>query len=132
MFTLTQIEMAHSKVMSGADFPKYIQEIKKLGVLYFETWVIDSHTVYFGINNFELASSPQYQSFIVSSRCDPEQFKYYLLLHQQGQTDYITFCKHCAETGIEKWVMNLEVMNCTYYDSKGNEVLGEDVPGVNL
>lgn len=29
MFTITQIENAHSKVKSGADFPKYIQDLKK-------------------------------------------------------------------------------------------------------
>lgn len=31
MFTLEQIELAHSKVKSGAEFPRYIQEIKELG-----------------------------------------------------------------------------------------------------
>ena len=46
MFTVTQIEEAHSKVKSGADFPKYIQEIKSFGVLGFTTWVKDSHTDY--------------------------------------------------------------------------------------
>jgi hypothetical protein len=30
MFTLEQIEFAHSKVKSGADFPKFIQEIKSI------------------------------------------------------------------------------------------------------
>ena len=30
MFTLEQIKQAHSQVESGADFPSYIQEIKKL------------------------------------------------------------------------------------------------------
>ena len=32
MFTVNQIKEAHSKVKSGADFPAYIQDIKKLGV----------------------------------------------------------------------------------------------------
>ena len=50
MFTVEQIESAHEKVKSGADFPNYIQEIKKLGVLSFETWVFDGHTEYFGKN----------------------------------------------------------------------------------
>ncbi len=29
MFTVEQIKTAHSKVKSGADFPAYIQDIKK-------------------------------------------------------------------------------------------------------
>ena len=44
MFTVEQIKAAHSKVKSGADFPKYIRDIKLLGVTAYETWVVDSHT----------------------------------------------------------------------------------------
>jgi hypothetical protein len=54
MFTVEQIELAHEKVKSGADFPKYIQEIKALGVKGIETWVKDSHTEYFGENGLYL------------------------------------------------------------------------------
>ena len=39
MFTVEQIKVAHSKVKSGADFPAYIQDIKKLGVTFYETFV---------------------------------------------------------------------------------------------
>lgn len=39
MFTIEQIQLAHCKLESGTDFPKYIQEIDKLGVRAFETWV---------------------------------------------------------------------------------------------
>ena len=52
MFTVEQIESAHEKVKSGTDFPKYIQEIKEMGVISFKTWVYDSHTEYFG-NGFQ-------------------------------------------------------------------------------
>ncbi len=44
MFTIEEIEFAHAKIKSGADFPNYIQDIKKIGVVAFETWVSDSHT----------------------------------------------------------------------------------------
>ena len=46
MFTLDQIKAAHSQVKSGADFPKYIQDIGKLGVLKYEHFVADGHTTY--------------------------------------------------------------------------------------
>lgn len=66
MFTVKQIEQAHKKVKSGADFPKYIQEIKKLGVKGFETWVKDSHTEYFGDTNFSTQSNPKYDELVIS------------------------------------------------------------------
>lgn len=130
MFTVEQIESAHEKVKSGADFPHYIQEIKKLGVLSFETWVFDSHTVYFGKNEFQTNSKPKYENLIVADTSDKDKFGEYLKIHQKGETDYFAFCKHCAETGIEKWNVNLEEMTCTYYDKLGNEVLVEIVPTV--
>ncbi len=128
MFTVDQIEQAHSKVKSGADFPKYIQEIKTLGVVAFETWVNDSHTEYFGENNFHTASKPKYAELIISEKSDGENFKARLKEHQQGKTDYFTFCKDCAETGIEKWIVNLHHMTCIYYDKIGIEILVEQIP----
>jgi uncharacterized protein YbcV (DUF1398 family) len=128
MFTVEYIEQAHKKVKSGADFPKYIQEIKKMGVKGFETWVKDSHTDYFGENNFSAKSKSKYDELIISDTCNKEKFKTQLKEHQQGKTDYFTFCKDCAAAGIEKWVVNLDEMTCTYYDKIGNAILVEQIP----
>lgn len=130
MFTVEQIELAHAKVRSGADFPNYIQEIKEMGVLSFETWVFDSHTEYFGKNGFQTYAKPKYEHLIIADNADKVKFTEYLKIHQQGRTDYYTFCKHCAETGTEKWNVNLEEMTCTYYDRAGNTILVEIVPSV--
>lgn len=130
MFTLKQIEDAHSKVKSGADFPKYIQEIKILGVNEFETWVKDSHTEYYGQNGYKTSSNSMYENIEIANSSDPSRFKHYLSIHQQGETDYPAFCKHCAETGIEKWVASLNNMTCIYYDKAGNEILAEAIPRI--
>ena len=129
MFTIDQIETAHAKVKSGADFPVYIHEIKSFGMIGFETFVSDSHTVYVGKNNFKAISEPQYEKLIIAHNTNKELFCHYLKIHQQGETDYFTFCKHCALTGIEKWVVNLDAMSCTYFDKSGTEILVEKIPG---
>lgn len=130
MFTVEQIELAHSKIKSGAEFPKYIQEIKEIGVTAFETWVTDSHTKYFGKNDFQTISNPKYKELTIANSSDKEKFNQYLKAHQKGETDYFTFCKHCGETGIEKWIVNLDKMTCTYYDKSENKILVEIVPTV--
>ena len=132
MFKLEEIEQAHKKVKSGADFPKYIQEIKELGVKSFETWVKDSHTEYFGTNNFSTQSLSKYYELTISDTSNSEKFIFQLKAHQQGKTDYFTFCKDCAENGIEKWIVNLDEMNCIYYDKIGNEILVEQIPTLQL
>jgi uncharacterized protein YbcV (DUF1398 family) len=128
MFTVEQIELAHEKVKSGADFPNYINEIKDFGVLSFETWVKDSHTVYFGKDDFSTKSKSKYDDLQIAESSNKGSFIAQLKDHQQGKTDYFTFCKACADTGIEKWVVNLEAMTCIYYDKVGNEILEEQIP----
>ena len=128
MFTVEQIKQAHSKVKSGADFPSYIQAIKALGVTAFETWVKDSHTEYFGKHGYTTCSKPMYGDKMVANTSDATAFKHYLKIHQQGATDYLTFCQHCAETGIEKWIVSLDKMTCIYYDKVGSEILLEEIP----
>lgn len=128
MFTVEQIENAHNKVKTGADFPNYIHEIKKMGVKSFETWVKDSHTEYFGENGFTTTSEPQYEDLTIANDSDKEKFTQQLKSHQRGETDYMKFCRDCAETGIEKWWVDLDKFTCTYYDKAGNEILQEEIP----
>jgi uncharacterized protein YbcV (DUF1398 family) len=128
MFTVEQVKALHSKVRSGADFPRYIQEIKALGVTAFETWVKDSHTEYFGAGDYRTLSKPMYDDLAIAALTDKTKFRHYLKVHQQGETDYLMFCKHCAETGIEKWFVCLEEMTCTYYDKAGTEIVVEQIP----
>lgn len=128
MFTLEQIELAHHKIKSGAEFPKYIQYLKIIGVTAFETWVIDGHTEYFGKDNFQTKSNLKYQKIIIKNNSNKDQFLAYLKIHQKAETDYYTFCKHCAETGIEKWIVRLDEMTCTYYNKNGDEILVEIIP----
>lgn len=128
MFTIEQIQDAHKKVKSGADFPTYIQEIKGLGIKTYITFVKDSHTEYFGENDYTTQSQPKYETLEISEILDAEKFKTQLKAHQQGKTDYFAFCKDCAETGIEKWIVDLQEMTCIYYDKSGNEILVEQIP----
>jgi uncharacterized protein YbcV (DUF1398 family) len=128
MFTITQIQAAHSKVKSGADFPAYIKEIKLLGVNYYETYVSDGHTDYFSSDN-EMATSPaKYIGLQIAEDANAEQFKIDLKAHQDGETDYLTFIESCASLGVEKWEVCMEKMTCTYFDKSGKEILVEQIP----
>jgi uncharacterized protein YbcV (DUF1398 family) len=128
MFTLEQIKSAHSKVKLGADFPAYIQDIKQLGVTYYVAYVTDGHTDYFGQNDYKISSNEKYNVLNIAGYPNIEQFKTDIKAHQQGKTDYMTFCNDCAKTGIEKWEVNIDNMTCTYYDQAGNNVLIEQIP----
>jgi uncharacterized protein YbcV (DUF1398 family) len=128
MFQLKELKEAHSKVKSGADFPKYIQDLIKLGVVKYDTFVSDGHTLFIGENNYQLQSEAKYSTLEIANVSNAEKFKHYLKIHQQGQTDYPAFCSHSAETGVEKWTVDLNQMTCTYFDKSNNQMLEEKIP----
>jgi len=130
MLTIKKINAAHSKVKSGSDFPNYVQDLIGLGVVSYQTFVADGHTLYFGKDNIEVQSNPKYASLIVSDLSDKVKFINDLKSHQKGFTNYPTFCSDCARSGVEKWTVDTISMACTYYDKTGNEMLVENIPTV--
>lgn len=127
-FTIDEIEAEHQKVKCGADFPNYIQAIKNLGVSHYKVLVADGNTKYFDLENNFAETGATYDTLKISENLNLEQFKSRLKLHQQGETDYITFCKDCAENGVEGWKMDLNDMTCTYFEKNGNDILVEIIP----
>lgn len=128
MFTAEQIKTAHGKVKSGADFPAYIREIKALGVTHYESYVADGHTDLHGLNGHLAKLPAKYDPLFIAGSANPEQFKTDLKAHQEGKTDYLTFIRMCATSGIERWQVRVDKMTCTYYDNSGNEILVEEIP----
>ena len=128
MFTLQSIKEAHAKVKSGADFPRYIQELKKIGVTFYENYVADGHTQYFGLNNFSITSGAKYTAMSVASTSSTDTLKRDLAIHQKGGTDYLTFCKQAADAGVDKWTVDIVNLTCTYYNKAGIALLTESIP----
>ena len=128
-FTADQIKAAHAKVRSGADFPNYIKEIKLLGVTGYTSYVEDGHVDYFGEDNHRATVPAKYNRLPVAEKTDIDAFKADLKAHQLGKTNFPTFCNDCAKSGIEKWLVNIDAMTCTYYNKAGQPVLVEKIPG---
>jgi uncharacterized protein YbcV (DUF1398 family) len=128
MFTLQEIQEAHQKVKSGKDFPQFVQDLKELGVKIYETYVIDGHTEYFTKDSNRLSSLPKYDPLEISDQCQPNKFREILRFHQNGNSDYFTFCKEAAEAGIDKWMVDVEKMVCVYFDKNQTLIYEEEIP----
>jgi uncharacterized protein YbcV (DUF1398 family) len=128
MFTLQQMKAAHAKVKSGADFPAYVQEIKQLGLLHYDYLVKDGRTVYHGADGFQVSGEAIYPEKIISDQPSPDTVRQIINEHQQGKTDFLTFCSLVADAGVEKWVVDTEAMLCSYYDRSGNGMVAEPIP----
>lgn len=130
MFTEQQLTAAHSKVKSGADFPAYVNEIKGLGLLRYEFWVDNGRIIYYGANDHVINSSAKYPHLDISTQSSADQLKQIIAIHQQGKTDFITFCNEVAAAGVKKWVIDTSLMTCTYYDLRDNEMVSEVIPQI--
>ncbi len=128
MFTIEQIKQAHAIVKTGADFPNYVQLLIKLGVKSYETYVSDGHTLFRGADGFTTQSNARYDTLDIAGQADTAQFKKELKAHQQGKTDYPSFCQISAKAGVEKWIVDTAKMTCAYFDKAGNKMLVEQIP----
>lgn len=128
IFTLADIIIAHDKVKTGADFPGYIREIKQLGVAHYNSYVEDGHIDYFGDNHHQITVPAKYDKLSIADQCNIEAFKADLAAHQLGKTSFLAFCNDCANSGVERWSIDLNKMTCIYYDKAGNIVLVEKIP----
>jgi uncharacterized protein YbcV (DUF1398 family) len=64
----------------------------------------------------------------VAENSNKERFIERLRIHQNGGSDYMTFCRDCADNGVEKWTLDMKAGTCTYFDTKGEIVIVEHFP----
>jgi uncharacterized protein YbcV (DUF1398 family) len=128
MFSLEQIKAEFEKVRSGADFPALIAGFKQIGIAGYEHHVSDGVTIYNDGAEGMLTTPAKYSEIPVNTSVSVQALKNALAIHQRGETDYLTFCRHAASAGVEKWVVNTGDMTCTYYGANGTEMLREIIP----
>lgn len=128
MFTIEEIQKAEQKIKSGADFPKFIKEIKAMGVERNDVYVMNGMAIYFGKDDHTAETPPAYETLLIEEKSSVEDLKEALRVHQTGETDYQTFCRQVASAGVEKWVADLTEMTVTYLDMSGNELIVEKIP----
>jgi uncharacterized protein YbcV (DUF1398 family) len=128
MFTIQQMKTAHAKVKNGADFPAYIQEIKQLGLTRYEYFVENGKTAYYGVDGFQVSGEAIYSEITISSNPSPAALLQIIAEHQQGKTNFLTFCAQVANAGVKKWVVDTQAMLCSYYDITGNSMVAEPIP----
>ncbi len=128
MFTLQQLKAAHARVKTGADFPIYIQEIKALGLITYDYLVQNGVTVYHGAGGHTVTADAIYDDLTISPTPSAQALQHAISIHQQGQTDFLTFCRQAADAGVERWVIDTKKMLCSYLDLQGNLMVAEPIP----
>jgi uncharacterized protein YbcV (DUF1398 family) len=128
MFTISEITAADLKVKTYNKYPEYVQELIKVGILGYEAHIEDGNTIYYGHGGYKIQSGPKYHLINVAGAVNLKKFNSSLRAYKLGKTDFLNFCKGCAEAGIHKWLVDTNIMTFVYYDKEGNEVHIEDIP----
>jgi len=129
MFNIEEIKASESKIKTGDDFPQFIKEIKEMGVVRNDVYVSNGLSVYFNSDDHSVQASPdEYPVLVINDESSVDKLKHALQVHQRGETDYFTFCKQAADAGVEKWVIDLSEMTCTYLDTEQKELAKEQIP----
>jgi uncharacterized protein YbcV (DUF1398 family) len=127
MFTAKQIRDEHCKVKTGADYPRYIQTLKGMGITHYEFIVANGLNTYYG-NQHQVTDEPKYKHLFIADKSSKDALTHAIAIHQQGQTDFKTFCQMAAAAGVEKWIADLSKMVVLYLDKKGGALLAEPIP----
>ena len=128
MFTADQIKAEHAKVKSGADFPHYVQTLKSLGVSHYNFHVADGSCTFYGNDGHEAKWTPKYSDLPIAPAGSREKLSHAITIHQQGQTDFMTFVHHAAEAGVAIWTTDLQEMCVSYKGTAGAPILAEPIP----
>jgi uncharacterized protein YbcV (DUF1398 family) len=113
MFTIEQIKTEIAKVKTGADFPAYVQQLKKLSVRWYETFVSDIHSNYHGENGFRVASPPMFAPIEIVDVPSESMLRESIKKHQAGESDFATIRQQAADAGVHKWKVDIQALTCT-------------------
>lgn len=128
MFTLEQLAAAHAKVKSGAYFPRYVQDIKALGLAHYDFFVSDGHAEYVASSGDMIAAPAKYASKTIAPTANVDALRHTIAIHQQGQTDFAIFCQQAADAGVRYWRTDVVNLACIYVDMAGNDMVNEPIP----
>lgn len=127
-FTEQDIRAAYAKTRTGADFPRLIQDLKKLGIVSYDHMLASGSNIFHGEHGQSVSLSNMGPSVPVSDQADLELLKKHIADHQRGLTNYPTLCGLAGQAGVDKWTSDLLAMTCTYFDKSGRNIHVELIP----
>ncbi|HAR4501080.1 TPA: DUF1398 domain-containing protein [Staphylococcus aureus] len=125
--TLSAIQQAHQQ-FTGVDFPKLFKAFKDMGMTYNIVNIQDGTATYVHQSEDDIVTSSIKSNHPVAPRSNQSIVQDVLTRHQQGQTDFETFCDEMAEAGIYKWHIDIQAGTCTYIDLKEQAIISELIP----
>ncbi|EFB45439.1 hypothetical protein SARG_00484 [Staphylococcus aureus subsp. aureus C101] len=126
-FKLSAIQQAHQQ-FTGVDFPKLFKAFKDMGMTYNIVNIQDGTATYVHQSEDDIVTSSVKSNHPVVPSSNQSIVQDVLTRHQQGQTDFETFCDEMAQAGIYKWHIDIQAGTCTYIDLQEQAIISELIP----
>ncbi|HEA6672345.1 TPA: DUF1398 family protein [Staphylococcus aureus] len=126
-FKLSAIQQAHQQ-FTGVDFPKLFKAFKDMGMTYNIVNIQDDTATYVHQSEDDIVTSSVKSNHPVAPSSNQSIVQDVLTRHQQGQTDFETFCDEMAQAGIYKWHIDIQAGTCTYIDLQEQAIISELIP----
>ncbi|HDJ2154450.1 TPA: DUF1398 family protein [Staphylococcus aureus] len=126
-FKLSAIQQAHQQ-FTGVDFPKLFKAFKDMGMTYNIVNIQDGTATYVHQSEDDIVTSSVKRNHPVAPSSNQSIVQDVLTRHQQGQTDFETFCDEMAQAGIYKWHIDIQAGTCTYIDLQEQAIISELIP----
>ena len=126
-FKLSAIQQAHQQ-FTGVDFPKLFKAFKVMGMTYNIVNIQDGTATYVHQSEDDIVTSSVKSNHPVAPSSNQSIVQDVLTRHQQGQTDFETFCDEMAQAGIYKWHIDIQAGTCTYIDLQEQAIISELIP----
>lgn len=126
-FKLSAIQQAHQQ-FTGVDFPKLFKAFKDMGMTYNIVNIQDGTATYVHQSEDDIVTSSVKSNHPVAPSSNQSIVQDVLTRHQQGQTDFETFCDEMVQAGIYKWHIDIQAGTCTYIDLQEQAIISELIP----
>jgi uncharacterized protein YbcV (DUF1398 family) len=127
MFTLEEINHLHDRLGSAKTLPEYVRALKAIGVQRYDSYLADGHSEYFGQGGHTVVSPPVHEVLPVAESSQRERFLQHLRRHELRQTTFLEMSRGLAQSGTEKWTVDMGRMTMTFCDKAGIEMLVEQI-----
>ncbi|MDC5696876.1 DUF1398 domain-containing protein [Intrasporangium calvum] len=124
---MAQIEELHGRLGRAETLADYLRGLAELGVVRFESFLVDGHSEFFSADGGRVVSAPHHELLTVAETTDRAAFFEHLQRHRDKETSYVEMSAGLAASGVEKWVGDTAALTMTYVDRAGVALLVEQV-----
>jgi uncharacterized protein YbcV (DUF1398 family) len=127
MFTLSEIDELHARLGSAETLADYLRALAAIGVVRFESFLVDGHTEFFSRDGGRVVSPSHHEVMTVAELSDRDAVLEHLQRHRDKETSYVEMSAGLASSGIEKWVADTAALTLAYCDREGRALLVDKV-----